>query len=108
MQCLKNVYGRAASSKKHQRLKDFDLQPQKYGGNANTQLIAFPRQVRGKGLEISLLKDESTRYWSIDPTSSSTTHALPDNIWLKQSIDGFLKSLCLRMKQRSNKKIGND
>ena len=40
-----------------------------------------------------LLKDESTRYWSIDPTSLSTTHALPDNVRLKQSIDGFVKSL---------------
>lgn len=58
MQHLKNVYGRAASSEKRQRLQDFDPRPQKYKGNANNQLKAFPRQVRGKRLEISLLKDE--------------------------------------------------
>ena len=90
----KHVYGRAASSKKRERLEDFDSRPQKYRGNANTQFTAFLHQVRGKGLEISLLKDKSTRYWSTDPTSCMT-HALPDDRQLKQSIDGFMKSLCV-------------
>ena len=63
-------------------------------GNANTQLVAFLRQVRGKGLGISLLKDESVHYWSSDPTSS-VTHVLPDACRLKQSVDEFMKSLCV-------------
>ena len=90
----KHVYGRAASTKKRQRLEDFDPRPQKYRGNANAQLTAFLLQVKGKGLGISLLKDDSTRYWSSDP-SSSVTHALPDDHRLKQSIDGFMKRLCV-------------
>ena len=90
----KHVYDKAASSKKYQRLEDFDPRPQKYRDNANTQLTTFLCQVRGQGLGISLLKEESTRYWSSDP-ASSVSHALPDDSRLKQSIDAFMKSLCV-------------
>lgn len=70
---------------------------------------AFLHQVRSKGLGISLLKDESTCYWSSDLTSS-ITHALPDDRRLKQSIDGFMKSLCVtEVRQgRSSKKLSNN
>ena len=88
----KHVYGRAASGKKRQRLEDFDPRPLKHRDNANTQLTAFLHSVRGKDLGISLLKDESTRYWSTEPTSS-TTHGLPNEHQLKQSIDEFMKGL---------------
>ena len=88
------MYNRAVSSKKSESLEDFDPRPQKYRGNANTQLTAFLHQVRGKGLGTSLMKDESTHYWSTDVTSSMT-HALHDDRQLKQSIDGFMKSLCV-------------
>lgn len=69
----------------------------------------FLHQVRSKGLGISLLKDESTCYWSSDLTSS-ITHALPDDRRLKQSIDGFMKSLCVtEVRQgRSSKKLSNN
>ena len=73
----KHVYGRATSGRKHQRQEDFDVRPLKHRGNANTQLTAILCNVRGKGLGTSLLKDESIRYWSTEPTFS-TTHGLPN------------------------------
>lgn len=79
----KHVYGRVASSKRRQSVEDFDLCPLKYRGNANTQLTTFLQNVRGRRLGISLLKAESTRYWSTGDTSV-TTHGLPNELELKQ------------------------
>ena len=89
----KHMFGKI-TSKKRLRLEDFDPRPHKYRGNANTQLTAFLHQVRGMGLGISLLKDESTRCWNTVPMSS-TTHAVPDDHVLKQSIDEFMKTICV-------------
>ena len=92
----KHVYGRATSTKKRQRLEDFDPRPVKYRGQANNRLNTFLKQVRGKGLGISLLKDESTRYWSSEGmTMTTSAHDLPSGHQLKQSIDEFMKSLCV-------------
>lgn len=41
MPCLKNVYGRATSGKKRQRLEDFDPWPLKHRGNADTQYTTY-------------------------------------------------------------------
>lgn len=88
----KHVYGRAASGKKRQRLEDFDPRPLRYRGNSNNQLTSFLHRVQGKGLGVSLLKDESTCYWSTDHISP-TTHSLPNELQLKRSVDEFMKSL---------------
>ena len=88
----KHVYGRTASAKKRRRLEDFDPRPLKYRGKANDQLTSFLEHVRGKGLGISLLKDESTRYWSSDRMTTST-HDLPSNLELKRSVEEFMKCL---------------
>lgn len=90
----KHVYGRAASGKKRLRLEDFDPWPLKNRGNAYSQLTTFLQQVCGIGLGISLLKDESTRYWSSDRTTS-TIHVQPSEPELKQSIEEFMKCLCV-------------
>ena len=45
-------------------------------------------------LGISLLKDESTRYWDIHPQSATSNH-LPDEFQLQRSIAEFMKGLVI-------------
>ena len=60
----KHVYGKPSSKVTYARQEDFDPHPAKYRGNAQGLLKELLEQVRGSGLGVSLLFDESTRYWS--------------------------------------------
>lgn len=79
-----------------------------YTGNAEAQLATFLHRDKGKGLGISLLKDESTRYWDIDPQSLTSNQSL-----MSFSSSNPLKSLwrvLLSQKwkqERSSKELSN-
>ena len=66
----KHVYGRV---RKYERkpLEDFDPRAQECVGKIKDRLPALLDRVRGKGLGISLLFDESTCYWDTDKTPDS-------------------------------------
>lgn len=79
-------------------LEDFDPRPPEYRGDANTRLPDFLDAMRGEQLCISLLFDckfRRTTEESILPSS----HNIPTNDNLKDTITAFKKSLDVTQEQ---------
>ena len=88
----KHTYGKT-KTRKYDLLENFDPQPTQYRGTAKDHLLALLDKVRGKGMCISLLYDESYQNSSIADSPADTT--LPSTDSLKQTIEAFKSSLSL-------------
>ena len=99
----KHTYGKQ-KTRKYDLLENFDPRPTQYRGTAKDHLPALLDKVRGKGLCISLLFDESYQNSSIADLPADTT--LPSTESLKQTIEAFKSSLSLN--EEKVRKIEHD
>ena len=87
MQDLKNMYGRKRKNDLLP-LEDFDPRPPESKG---AKLEEFLGKVRGKGLGVSLLFDQTMQYWNDDKPESEIP-TLPTSDSLNYNINEFIKT----------------
>ena len=97
----KPVYGR---QQKHtlSSITDFDPRPQRYRGTAPALLEEFLEKVKGKGLGVSVLKDQDTQVWKDDENEGAMTphpYMLPSKTELIERVGFFKKSLVLPLEK---------
>ena len=89
----KHAYGKTSSAK-YTRQEDFDPRPTRFRNNAQGLLKEFLGKVRGKGLGVSMLFDESTRYWSdASGIENISGPNIPPKNELEKTIEEFKNSL---------------
>jgi hypothetical protein len=106
----KHVHGKT-SSVNYTRQEDFDPRPTRFRNNAQGLLKEFLGKVCGKGLGVSMLFDESTRYWS-DVSDNIIENISGPNIpkkhELETSIEAFKEKFkCVRTTCKRDREINS-
>lgn len=85
-------------------LEDFDPRPVGFRGHARERLPELLEKIRGEQLCVSLLFDETFRFWDSSP--SGTTPTPPDDATLRRTVEEFKASL--NVSEQVIRKIEND